>query len=303
MLLPAEDARRFMVTYERVAIAVLNVGGVDVPTDPKVCLARAREQLQDRPELLTRAVSLLEQQDAAVDHEVVEALGQMHLAEWVHLKDLRSGAVFLNLEGTEAYSTAGLTQQPSAIIGGRGHLVKTGLFPFAGRIVCDGIFIASVQLEPSLWSDYHKRYRGLKAAGLLHRDPTSVPAWQLPSDAADQTMDSEAAIEILDPWLVVPLEVVDAALEFLDARLQPHHPLREQSLFPMLKRGDAQIWVVTKHEDDGTMWLLDLTKRRRHKGRSIYSFRQLAGDDDLQALIQKDHQLWLDSFPDNDDDL
>ena len=54
MLLPAEDAKRFMVTYERVAIAVLNVGGVDVPADPKACLARAREQLQDRPELLAQ---------------------------------------------------------------------------------------------------------------------------------------------------------------------------------------------------------------------------------------------------------
>lgn len=164
MLLSAEDARRFMVTYERVALAVLNVGGVDVPADPKVCLARAREQLQDTP----------------VDHEVVEALGQMHLAEWVHLKDLRSGAVFLNLEGTEAYSTAGLTQQPSAIIGGRGYLVETGLCPFAGRIVCDGIFIASVQLAPGLWSEFHKRYRSLKTAGLLHRDPSSVTAWQQP---------------------------------------------------------------------------------------------------------------------------
>jgi hypothetical protein len=302
MLLSAQDAKRFMVTYERVAIAVLTIGGIKMPADPKTCLARAREQLQDSPELLAQAVSFLEQRNTPVDQEVVEALGRMRVAKWVHLKDLRSGAVFLNLEGSEAYSVACLTEQPVAIIGSRGYLVETGLCAFAGRIVCDGVFIASVQLAPGLWSEFHKRYRSLKAAGCLHRDPTSVPAWQQPASASDQAMDSEPGIEILDPWLMVPLEVVDAALEFLEARLQPHHPLREQSMFPMLKREDAQIWVVTKEEDDGTMWLLDLTKKRRLKGRTIYSYRQLDGDDDLQALIQQDHQLWLDSFPDDDDD-
>jgi hypothetical protein len=115
-------------------------------------------------------------------------------------------------------------------------------------------------------------------------------------------MTSEDSIEILDPWQMVPLDVVDAALEFLDAHLQPHHPLREHELFPMLKREDAQIWVITKEEDDGSMWLLDLTKKRRFRGRTIYHFQPLSDDDELQALIQQDHQLWLDSFPDEEDD-
>ena len=70
----------------------------------------------------------------------------------------------------------------------------------------------------------------------------------------------------------------------------------------MLKREDAQIWVITKDDDDGTMWLLDLTKKRRLKGRTIYDFHQLADDDELRALIQRDHQVWLDSFPDDEED-
>lgn len=109
-------------------------------------------------------------------------------------------------------------------------------------------------------------------------------------------------MEILGPWQMVPLGVVDDALAYLDYRLQPHHPLREHKLFPFLKREDAQIWVITKDEDDGTTWLLDLTKKRRFRGRTIYHYRQFADDDELEAMIQQDHQSWLDSFPDDDDE-
>ena len=118
----------------------------------------------------------------------------------------------------------------------------------------------------------------------------------------DGSLVSDNVIEILDHWQMVPLEVVDDALAFLDARLQPHHPLRDYKLFPMLKREDAQIWVITKDDHDGTIWLLDLTKKRRIKGRSIYHYRELADDDELKALIQQDHQTWLDSFPDDVDE-
>jgi hypothetical protein len=54
--------------------------------------------------------------------------------------------------------------------------------------------------------------------------------------------------------------------------------------------------------DDGITWLLDLTKKRRFKGRTIYHYRQLADDEELKALIQQDHQTWLDSFPDDEQD-
>lgn len=74
-------------------MAVHVVCGQDPPADPSRSLAHARKRLHQNP-----------------------ALRAMRLAEWVHLKDLRSGAIFLNLEATEAYGTAALTQQPSAVI-------------------------------------------------------------------------------------------------------------------------------------------------------------------------------------------
>lgn len=302
MLLSPPDARRFMATYERVAIAVHAVGQEDPPANPSACLAAARRRLQQHPRLLDEAVRFLKQRGTEVDPEVIAALRQLVLATWVHLKDLRSGAIFLNQEGTEAYSVAGLTQQPGAIIGDRGFVVETALCPFAGRILCDGIFVASVQLGPGLWRSFHGRYLHLKAAGRLHRQPSTAPPWQRAADQSAPSPTDPPTLEILEPWQMVPLEVVDDALAYLEARLQPHHPLREHALFPWLKREDSQIWIVTKDEDDGTTWLLDLTRKRRLKGRTIHDFRQLAGDDELALMIQQDHQQWLDAFDEETDD-
>jgi hypothetical protein len=69
----------------------------------------------------------------------------------------------------------------------------------------------------------------------------------------------------------------------------------------LLKREDSQIWIVTKYDDDGTSWLLDLTNKRRFQGRTIYAFRQLTGDDELELIIKQDHQQWLDEFDDESD--
>lgn len=177
MLLTPNDARRFMATYERVAMAVHAVAGLDAPRSPQACLASAREALEETPGLLDEAVAVLKKEGVQADEDVVKALRLMQLGEWIHLKDLKSGAIFLNGEGTEAYCAVGLTQQPSAILGGKGFLVETGLCPFAGRILCDGVFVARAQLGRNIWSECHQRYLSLKATGRLHRSPATAPLW------------------------------------------------------------------------------------------------------------------------------
>jgi hypothetical protein len=291
MLLAPHDARRFMATYERVAIAVQAINQQQAASDPATCLVNARRQLLDNPERLDEVMQHLREHSIPVDPEVIEALSQMKLAEWIHIKDLKSGAIFLNKEASEAYSTVGLTQQPGAILGGRGFLVETGLCPFAGKILCDGLFVGRVQLGPNLWSEFHERYLWLKAEGRLHRSVDTAPPWQ-PAPPK--------ALEILEPWQMVPLEYADDAIAFLKAKLQPHHPLQEQELFPVLKREDCQIWIVEKENDDGTTWHLDLTRKRRFKGHTIYAFRELMDNDELEQLIQNDHQQWLAQFDDDD---
>jgi hypothetical protein len=177
LLAPAE-ARRFMATYEQVAIGVHGVLTASPSAEPSQALAEARKLLQETPELLNQAIQFLRERGTHPDPEVIEALSQMRLAEWVHLKDLKSGAILLDIEGHEAYCVTGLTQSPGEIIGSRGWLVETALCPFTGVILCDGIFLARCQLGPNLRRRFNERYLGLKAAGRLHRRPDTAPLWE-----------------------------------------------------------------------------------------------------------------------------
>ena len=181
MLLSAHDARRFIKTYERVAMAIHVIRDLELTQDSRACLVRARQQFCDTPDLLDEAVVFLKQRESPVDPAVVKALSQMQLASYIHLKDLKTGSIFLSSDGSEVYSVVGLTQRPADIIGQRGSVLKTAFCPFAGKIVCDGLFLSSAQVGPQLWRSCHQRYLALKAAGRLHRHPGSVPAWQASS--------------------------------------------------------------------------------------------------------------------------
>ena len=72
-----------MTTYERVAIALHAVCDKKPSESPSACLAAARKLLQQSPALLDQAVRFLEQRDTEADSEVITALRQMQLAEWV----------------------------------------------------------------------------------------------------------------------------------------------------------------------------------------------------------------------------
>lgn len=179
-LLSHHDAQRFMTTYQQVAIALSVLKGKPIPVDPPLVLAKARKQLQENPELLDRAVAQMKSRRIRADPEVIEALRQMRLGEWVHLKDLKSGSVLIDIQGQEAYCVTGLTQ-PLGVITGRGVcLLEAALCPFAGRIVCDGILIARCDLGSNLRRNINDLYRKLKAAGRLHQSPMTAALWNQP---------------------------------------------------------------------------------------------------------------------------
>jgi hypothetical protein len=179
-LLSHHDAQRFMTTYQQVAIALSVLKGKPIPVDPPLVLARAREQLQEIPALLNQAVAQMKGRGIRADPEVVEALGQMRLGEWVHLKDLKSGSVLIDIQGQEAYCVTGLTQPLGKITGRGACLLETALCPFAGRIVCDGIVIPRCDLGSNLRRNTNDLYRNLKAAGRLHQSPTTAALWNQP---------------------------------------------------------------------------------------------------------------------------
>ena len=102
MLLSPEDAKRFMATYEQVAMAVHAIAALDPPDNPTACLVHARERLQETPDLLDEAEAFLRRQGTWTDAEVLDALRQMKLDEYVHPNDLKRGAIVLSDDGRDA---------------------------------------------------------------------------------------------------------------------------------------------------------------------------------------------------------
>ena len=176
-LLAPEEARRFMATYKQVAMALHQLLRKSIPGDPRTMLQAARHLLQQQPDLLERAIKQLRRRQLQPDGEVIEALRQLRPSQWLFLKDLKGGAIFLDREWQAAYSVAGLTQSPGQIIGPGGCLVETALCPFAGRILCDGIFVDASPLGPEQGRRVQERYRALKAAGHVYGDPARAPLW------------------------------------------------------------------------------------------------------------------------------
>ena len=188
-LLTPEEARRFMDTYKQVALAVHQLLRKSIPGDPRTMLQAARHQLQQQPDLLERAVRQLRRRQLQPDGEVIEALRQLRPSQWLFVKDLKNGAIFLDQEWQAAYSVAGLTQSPGQIIGPGCCLVETALCPFAGRLLCDGIFVDATPLGPEQKRRVQERYRTLRAAGHVYGDPARMPLWtSAASDSPPETI-------------------------------------------------------------------------------------------------------------------
>jgi len=87
MLLPPADARRFIDTYQEVAVAIHPLLERPVPKNPRKAANDARSPISDDPDLVQQAGTNLRRKGVTVDAEVIEALGQLRLDEWVHLKE------------------------------------------------------------------------------------------------------------------------------------------------------------------------------------------------------------------------
>jgi len=178
MMLPPVDARRFIDTYQKVAVAIHALLERPVPNNPTMALNDARAWISDDADLVQRAVTHLRRRGVTVDPEVIAALCWLRVEKWVHLKDLKRGAILLDLKGQEAYRVVGLTQPLGSITGQTGAVIRTALCPFMGHILCDGVIVPVAALGPELRRSCNARYRVLKASGHLHDDPARAPLWQ-----------------------------------------------------------------------------------------------------------------------------
>lgn len=100
-------------------------------------------------------------------------------------------------------------------------------------------------------------------------------------------------ITLNDAWEMVPLDCADDVIDFFDRELQPSHPLRAFKLFPVAKCWRRYKYLVEEEEPSENLWVLDLERKKRIKGKTCYFFKRIETQEELDAMLKDGYQAWV----------
>ncbi len=101
-----------------------------------------------------------------------------------------------------------------------------------------------------------------------------------------------------DAWASVPLAYVDDVIAFLARELQLSHPLRSFKLFPVAKCWRQDKYLLEEEESSDVLWVLDMGKKMRIRGRTCFCFKRLETQEELDAMLQADYEAWAQHMKD-----
>lgn len=87
------------------------------------------------------------------------------------MRDTKSHSIFIDPSGEAAFGVLGLTQRIRDVSGSSGVMVKTGMAPYAGRYVTDGIIARVIRLGPGIRRDCSDALVRLRKEGRFHTAP------------------------------------------------------------------------------------------------------------------------------------
>jgi hypothetical protein len=96
-----------------------------------------------------------------------------------------------------------------------------------------------------------------------------------------------------DAWESIPLDCVDDFIEFFNRALQPTHPLREYKLFPVAKCWRRDKYLVEEEEPSEILWVLDMHRKKRIRGKTCYYFKRIETQEELDAMLRSDYDAWV----------
>jgi hypothetical protein len=96
-----------------------------------------------------------------------------------------------------------------------------------------------------------------------------------------------------DAWEMIPLECVDEVIDFFNRELQPTHPLRSFKLFPVAKCWRRYKYLVEEEEPSDLLWVLDMDRKKRVRGKTCYYFKRIETQQELDAMLQADYEWWV----------
>jgi hypothetical protein len=103
----------------------------------------------------------------------------------------------------------------------------------------------------------------------------------------------DLSIHYNDAWESLPLDAADNFIAFLDGMLQPAHPLRKFKLFPVAKCWRKDKYLIEEQEPSDLLWVLDLEKKMKIRGKTFFYFKQLKTQEELDILFQADLEEWI----------
>lgn len=105
-------------------------------------------------------------------------------------------------------------------------------------------------------------------------------------------------IKFNDAWGMIPSEDIDAFITFFEDALQPSHPLRAFKLYPFAKCWRLDRYLIEEQEPSERLWILDLQIKKRFRGKTIFYFKLIQTQEELDALLQADYEVWVQHMKD-----
>jgi hypothetical protein len=96
-----------------------------------------------------------------------------------------------------------------------------------------------------------------------------------------------------DAWEPIPLEFASNVIDQIRQDLQPTHSLRDVDFFPAGKLWRRWRYLLEDENNPEILWLLDMEKKKRVKGKTCYWFKKLESQDELNRILDEDLQWWV----------
>ncbi len=174
MLLPRDEALRFIEGYKSVLLKALDLVGIEHTSSIISDLAKARKEILSHSSLLERSISELSTIGKSIDSDVLLAIRSINVSQWVFLRHTKTAAIFLDKEVQSAFAVKALTTPMNQVVDAVPSMFTAGVFRHMGHFVCDGIIENPVILGPGYKAQFNAAYSIIRKSGHYYAKPDEV---------------------------------------------------------------------------------------------------------------------------------
>lgn len=171
MRLETSAALHFIAGYQRLLEEIHRRSGGEHQQRGLARLVAARAVAHRTPALLEAAASALEGAGTAVPADVLDAVRNLQLRQWVYLRDTTKYSVFICADAEQAFAVLGLSDEIRDVVGGTAVTFTAGVVAYRGCYVCDGLIESPLWLGANLKKEFSAALAHLKKRGRFRMAP------------------------------------------------------------------------------------------------------------------------------------